>query len=84
MFLGGIHGTDRATVYAELCQAVDEHLAIAAADGTPPPAPLAIKTFSGKFILRTLPEQHLLLALRALQVGDSLNGFVVERLELSR
>lgn len=81
LFLGGVHGSDRAKVYTELCQAVDEHLAIAAEDDTPLPPALADKTFSGKFVLRTTPEQHRLLALRALQVGDSLNSFVVKKLE---
>jgi len=84
LFHGGVHGSDRAKVYAELCQAVDEHLAIAAADGTPLPAALAGKTFSGKFVLRITPEQHRLLALRALQAGDSLNNFVVKQLETAR
>jgi predicted HicB family RNase H-like nuclease len=39
------------------------------------------KNFSGKFILRTSPELHRALALRALQAGDSLNNFVVKKLQ---
>ena len=74
LFIGGVHGPSRVRVYAELCEAVDEHLAIAAEDGTPLPEPLAGKEYSGKFVLRTSPEHHRLLALRALQAGASLNS----------
>lgn len=81
LFFGGVHGPDRAKVYAELCTAVDEHIAIAQRDGTPLPEALAGKTFSGKFILRTTPELHRLLAIRALQSGDSLNNYVVKKLQ---
>lgn len=81
LFLGGVHGSDRAKVYAELCEAVDEHIAIAKADGTALPEALAGKSFSGKFILRTSAEHHRLLAIRALQEGDSLNSYVVKKLQ---
>lgn len=81
LFFGGVHGTDRLKVYAELCEAVDEHLARAAEDGRPLPDALSGKSFSGKFILRTTPEHHRLLALRALQERDSLNNYVVKKLQ---
>lgn len=80
LMFGGVHGADRAIVYAELCEAVDGHIAAAEADGSPLPEALAGKTFSGKFVLRTSPEMHRTLALRALRDGDSLNGCVVKRL----
>ena len=32
LFLGGVHGDEKAQVYAELCQIVDEHLELVAAD----------------------------------------------------
>jgi predicted HicB family RNase H-like nuclease len=82
LFLGGVHGPDRAKVYAELCEAVDEHIAIAAQDGTPLPEALAGKKFSGKFILRTTPQLHRDLAIQALSAGDSLNNFVVKKLQV--
>ncbi len=80
LMLGGVHGDDRAKVYAELCTAVDEHTALAAEDGSPLPEALAGKNFSGKFVLRTTPELHRTLSLRALRDGDSLNSYVVKRL----
>ncbi len=80
LFLGGVHGDDRAAVYAELIQAVDEVIAIRKTDGTLP-APLARKKFSGKFILRTTPEHHRLLTLRAMQERESLNNYVVKALQ---
>src|SRR5580698_10203168 len=49
---GGVHGNDEARVYAELCQAVEEMLALIHADGHALPEPLAGKKFSGKFVLR--------------------------------
>jgi len=81
LFLGGVHGDDRAAVYAELCQAVDEHIAIAKEDDLPLPTALAGKKFSGKFILRTTPDMHRLLTLRAMQEGESLNNYVVKKLQ---
>ena len=82
LFLGGVHGADRAKVYSELCQAVDEHIAIAEEDGIPLPKPLAGKKFSGKLILRTSPQMHRDLAIRALNAGDSLNNFIVKQLQV--
>lgn len=81
LFYGGVHGRDQAAVYAELCQAVQEHIALATQDGAPLPKAFGGKAFSGKFILRTTPEHHRLLALRALQTGDSLNSYVVKKLK---
>jgi len=81
LFLGGVYGTDQKKVYAELCQAVQEHIAIANETGAALPKAIAGKEFSGKFVLRTTPQHHRLLALRALQAGDSLNAYVVKRLK---
>ena len=81
LFFGGIHGADQAKVYAELCQAVEEHIALIREDGAAMPKAFAGKEFSGKFILRTSPEHHRLLTLRALQHGDSLNSYVVKKLK---
>ena len=81
LFFGGIHGADQAKVYAELCQAVEEHIALIREDGAAMPKAFAGKEFSGKFILRTSPEHHRLLTLRAMQHGDSLNSYVVKKLK---
>ncbi len=81
LFLGGVHGDDEAKVYRELCVAVADVLASKERHGDPLPASLVGKKFSGKFILRTSPELHRTLAVRALQAGDSLNNFVVKKLQ---
>ena len=39
LFLGGCHGDDERAVFAELCEIVDEWIAIIEADGTPLPPP---------------------------------------------
>ena len=74
------HGKDEARVYRELCQIVEEWMAIYAQDKRQLPEPSAGREYSGKFILRTSPEHHRLLALRALQAGNSLNAYVVKEL----
>ena len=48
LFLGGVHGSDRAKAYAELCQAVDEHMALAEADGAALPDALAGNEYSSR------------------------------------
>lgn len=75
------HGKDEAGVYRQLCEIVDEWIAIYDADGKKLPEPSAGKVYSGKFVLRTGTELHRLLAVRAIQSGDSLNNFVVKLLK---
>jgi predicted HicB family RNase H-like nuclease len=75
VMVGGVHGSDESRVYAELCQAVEEMLEVVHADGSPLPEPLALKKFSGKFVLRVEPALHRRLATKALAAGDSLNGY---------
>jgi predicted HicB family RNase H-like nuclease len=74
------HGDDETKVYKELCEIVEECIEIRERDGMPFPEPTAGREFSGKFIVRMPPEIHRLLALRALQSGESLNAYLVERL----
>ena len=76
------HGDDEAKVYKELCQIVEEWIAIMEKDGkTLPKATIASdKEFSGKFMLRINPDLHKALALRSIQSGKSLNAFVEEKL----
>ena len=44
------------------------------------PQPIALKTYSGKFMVRVPPETHRSLALQALESGVSLNRLVASRL----
>ncbi len=48
--------------------------------GETPPAPLADRTYSGKFMVRVPPETHRALAIRAAEEGVSLNRLVSTRL----
>jgi len=77
---GGVHGSDEARVYAELCQAVEEMLDLIHADGHTLPEPLAAKKFSGKFVLRLEPAMHRRLAAKALAAGESLNSYCTKTL----
>lgn len=76
VFLGAVHGTDEARVYAELCETVEEWIELLHKDGIEVPETLAgKKDFSGKFVLRVEPSLHKRLAAKALASGDSLNAF---------
>ena len=46
----------------------------------PIPEPLSIKKYSGKFIVRVLPEVHRMLAFSAAEEGVSLNRFISAKL----
>ncbi|MFQ6610975.1 MAG: type II toxin-antitoxin system HicB family antitoxin [Fidelibacterota bacterium] len=74
------HGSNELEVYSELCHIVDEWINIYAEDGIPLPKPTK-KDYSGKFVLRTGPELHKMLAIKALNQGESLNQFVVKKLK---
>lgn len=45
LFYGGCHGSDERAVFAELCQQVDETIALYQSDGKELPAPLSGKEF---------------------------------------
>ena len=75
LMLGGIHGDDEAKVYAELCHAVEEWIAIHEADGMKLPEPTAGKDYSGKFVVRVGKDLHRELAVNALREGVSLNSY---------
>lgn len=77
---GGVHGNDEAKVYAELCQAVEEMIALIHTDGHELPEPLTAKKFSGKFVLRVEPALHRRLAAKALAAGESLNSYCANTL----
>lgn len=80
IMVGGVHGSDEARVYAELCQVVEEMIALIHADGQELPEPLAARKFSGKFVLRLEPALHRRLAAKALAAGESLNSYCVGKL----
>ena len=49
VMLGGVHGQDKAKVYAELCPAVEEWMQLQEIDGDPLPPEIAPKAYAGKF-----------------------------------
>ncbi len=81
VFIGAVHGTDEARVYAELCETVEEWIELLHKDGSDLPEPLTgKKALSGKFVLRVAPGLHRRLAAKALASGESLNTFCVKAL----
>jgi predicted HicB family RNase H-like nuclease len=80
LFDGGIHGDDEAKVYRELCLAAEEWVEILNKDNEPLPAPKRLGDYSGKFVVRTSPELHQRLALKAMAAGESLNNLVIKTL----
>lgn len=80
LMLGGVHGNDEAKVYAELCQAVEEIIAVLESDGHPLPSALGDRKFSGKFMLRVEPAVHRRLAVKAQASGESLNSYCARAL----
>jgi predicted HicB family RNase H-like nuclease len=50
------------------------------ANGEPVPEPIAVKKYSGKFMVRVPPELHRRLALEAAEDGISLNRLVSDKL----
>ncbi len=83
LMLGGVHGTDEAKVYTELCKVVEEWVSIYEKDGEPLPQPTAGKKYSGKFNLRVGKELHEKLSLEALRKGESLNSYCLKKLQSS-
>ena len=75
--LGGVHGNDEQAVYRQLCNIVDEWIAIYGEDGAPLPPATAGKQYSGKFNLRVGEELHAQLAIESMKVGESLNSYCV-------
>ena len=48
LILGGCHGSDEKEVFAELCEIVEEAIALYRADGKPLPPPTAGRDFANK------------------------------------
>ncbi|HEX3797074.1 MAG TPA: toxin-antitoxin system HicB family antitoxin [Verrucomicrobiae bacterium] len=80
LFLGGVHGTDEAAVYKDLCEAVEEHLEILHNRSEPLPEPPDGKKFNGKILLRIEPALHRRLAAKAQAEGESLNQYAIRAL----
>jgi predicted HicB family RNase H-like nuclease len=74
------HGKNEAKVYAQLCQIVEEWIALLQGGGHTLPEPMAAKKFSGKFVLRVEPDLHRRLAAKALAAGESLNTYCTKTL----
>ncbi len=74
------HGEDEVEVYAELGRIVEEWIDIYKHDGIKLPNPTK-KKYSGKFVLRTGSDLHQVLALKALNEGESLNNYLVKKLK---
>ncbi len=64
----------------EIQAAVDEHVAGMQNLGETPPTPLAERSFSGTFVVRTSPELHGRLAREAAEERVSMNQWVVQKL----
>jgi predicted HicB family RNase H-like nuclease len=75
LFEGGVNGPDEQKVYKELCQTVDEWIAIYKKDKITLPESVLKKEYSGSFVLRLGKELHKVIAIRALQAGESLNNY---------
>ncbi len=84
LMLGGVHGSDEAKVYRELCQAVDEWIRLCQEDGETLSAATAGKDYSGKFVVRVGKEIHKTLAVEAFRQGESLNSYCVHLLREQR
>jgi len=80
LMIGGVHGSDEAKVYRELCQVVEEWINIYEKDGVPLPPETAGREYSGKFMLRLGKDLHKKVAIEALRSGKSLNTFCVQML----
>lgn len=74
------HGKNEMKVYGELSNILDEWIAIYKKEGRVLPSPTN-KKYSGKFVLRTGPDLHKALTIKALSEGDSLNSFVIKKLK---
>jgi predicted HicB family RNase H-like nuclease len=59
---------------------VKEVLTDMASEGEAAPEPIALKSFSGKFMVRVPPETHRMLAVQAAESGVSLNRLVSSKL----
>jgi len=81
LMYGGCHGDNETNVYKELCEIVEENIALYEKDSKPLPPETAGKKYSGKFLLRPGKDLHKSLSIRALQADESLNSFCLKTLK---
>jgi predicted RNase H-like HicB family nuclease len=72
------HGGSIEEAARHALDAIDSWIEGAKIAGTEIPKPLSLKEFSGKFMLRTSPEMHRSIALKALRLGASINSTVID------
>ena len=84
LMLGGVHGDDEVTVYAELCEVVEEWIRIHEEDRQPLPPPTAGKDYSGSITLSVGSELHRELALAALRLGEPADRHAARQLPQRR
>lgn len=77
------HGKKEEEVYRQLCEIVQDWVDLYNNEGKSLPQPYNPKNYSGKFVLRIGSELHQLLAIRAMQEGDSLNNYCAKLLKSS-
>ena len=77
------HGRKEDEVYRQLCEIVAEWVELYNKEGKTLPEPSSGREYSGKFVLRIDSELHRLLAIRAMQEGDSLNKYCAKLLKNS-
>lgn len=65
---------------AGIMQVVADVVADMEQNGEPVPEPIADRTYSGKFMVRVPPDTHRALAIKAAEVGVSINRIVSEKL----
>ena len=73
-------GTTPEKALAGIRKLVESTLVDMAKDNEEPPEPIALKNYSGKFMIRVPPETHRMLAIRAAESGVSLNRLVSSKL----
>jgi len=83
LFGGGVHGDNEAAVYRELCDVVNETIAIHHEDGRVLPPATAQRDYSGKFLFRCGEALHKELAIHSAIANESLNTHCIELLEKS-
>lgn len=83
LMVGGVHGKSEDKVFKDLCEAVDTTIHIFQKEGKPLPKATINKAYSGKIALRISPELHKSLAIKALQIGESLNKLIQHELQVA-
>lgn len=73
------HGSTMERALSNVRSAVRVVINSLLADGEEAPEPFSIRNFKGNMLLRTSPEVHRALSLRAAEQGVSLNQFVLSK-----